>query len=63
MYDSHVNGLRGCYLTFAPVCVWLTTGNMCLKILAPGVHRLCGKLEHYLFYEFLLNTRVRILFN
>ena len=33
MYDSHVNGLRGCFLTFAPVCVWLTTGNMCLKIL------------------------------
>ena len=23
MYDSHVNGLRGCYLTFASVCVWL----------------------------------------
>ena len=33
MYDYHVNGLRGCYLTFAPVCVWLTTGNMHLKIL------------------------------
>ena len=28
MYDSHVNGLRECYLTFAPLCVWLTTGNM-----------------------------------
>ena len=23
MYDSHVNGLRGYYLTFAFVCVWL----------------------------------------
>ena len=28
MYDSHVNELSGCFLTFAPVCVWLTTGNM-----------------------------------
>ena len=52
MYHSHVNGLRGCFLTFAPVCVWLTTGNVSQNI---------ALLSRYFYLVQVYDTHVNVL--